>query len=241
MIKSNKLPHELKTLLQGSVEEWNSYDWGSLEVNQVINCVLYLKITNQLVKLKYLVDILLNLKQEYIVYCVFKRYPELIKQLQLTHIGVLLRVVCDHPRNCKYISDTQWKMISDYSQKYSHLYPQFDKPTMYQDNHSYQHKIRVNYIKNIFQSILLHPQYHEYIVNFIQFNIQIYQLNKILDEQTIVTSQFKHNKDIVLNLIKYIKTTKWYKDNLISDGVGYNIEKCPVEGINAQDLRDLFE
>lgn len=241
MNNSNKLPHKLKTLLQGSVEEWNSYDWSSLEVNQAINCALYLKISNQLDKLKWLIDTLLKLEQEYTVYCVFKRYPELIVQLQLAHISVLLRVMCDHPRNCKYISNTQWKMISDYSQKYSHLYAQFNKPTMYQDNHSYQHKTQINYIKNIFQGILLQPQYHKYVAKFIQFNIQIYQLNKILDEQTIVTSQFKQNKDNILNLIKYIKTTKWYKDNLIGDGVGYNIEKCPVEGINAQDLRDLFE
>lgn len=241
MNNSNKLPHELKTLLRGSVEEWNSYDWSSLEVNQAINCALYLKISNQLDKLKCLIDTLLKLEQEYTVYCVFRRYPELIEQLQLTHIGVLLRVMCDHPRNCKYISDTQWKMISDYSQKYSHLYAQFNKPTMYQDNHSYQHETQVNYIKNIFQGILLQPQYHEYVAKFIQFNIQIHQLNKVLDEQTIITTQFKQNKDNILNLIKYIKTTKWYKDNLIGDGVGYNIEKCPVDGINAQDLRDLFE
>lgn len=241
MTKSNKLPHELKTLLQGSVEEWNSYDWVSLEINQVINCMLYLKITNQLVKLKCLVDILLNLEQDYTVYCVFKRYPELIERLQLAHIGVLLCVMCDHPRNCKYILDIQWKMISDYSQKYSHSYPQFDKPTIYHDNYSYQHKTQVNYIKNIFQDILLQPQYHEYVAKFIQFNIQIHQLNKVLDEQTIMTPQFKQNKDNILNLIKYLKTTKWYKDNLLGDGVGYNIEKCPVEGINAQDLRDLFE
>ena len=241
MNKSNKLSHELKTLLQGSVEEWNSYNWSSLEVNQAINCALYLKISNQLDKLKWLIDTLLKLEQEYTVYCVFKRYPELIIQLQLAHIGVLLRVMCEHPRNCKYISDTQWKMISDYSQEYSHLYTQFNKPTMRQDNYSYQHETQINYIKNIFQGILLQPQYHEYVAKFIQFNIQIYQLNKILDEQTIVTSQFKQNKDNILNLIKYIKTTKWYKDNLIGDGIGYNIEKCPVEGINAQDLRDLFE
>lgn len=241
MNKSNKLPHELKTLLQGSVEDWNSYDWSSLEVNQAINCVLYLKISNQLDKLKCLVDTLLKLEQEYTVCYIFKRYPELIERLQLAHIGVLLCVMCDHPRNCKYISDTQWKMISDYSQKYSHLYTQFNKPTMYQDNRSYQHKIQVNYIKNIFQDILLQPQYHEYVAKFIQFNIQIYQLNKILDEQTITTPQFKQNKDNILNLIKYIKTTKWYKDNLVSDEVGYNIENCPVDGVNAQDLRDLFE
>ena len=236
-----KLSSELKTLLEGSIEEWDSYDWCNLETNQAENCALFLKVTDNFDKLKCLVDVLLNLEQEYTVYCVFKRYPELIEQLQLTHVGILLRVVRDHPRNCKYISDTQWKMISDYSQEYSHLYTQFDKPTMYQDNHSYQHKTQVNYIKDIFQSILLQPQYHEYVVKFIQFNIQIYQLNKILDEQTIITSQFEHNKDTVLNLIKYIKTTKWYKDNLLGDGVGYNIEKCPVEGINAQDLRDLFE
>lgn len=236
-----KLSSELKTLLEGPIEEWDSYDWCNLEPNQAENCALFLKVTDNFDKLKCLVDVLLNLEQEYTVYCVFKRYPELIEQLQLTHVGILLRVVRDHPRNCKYISDTQWKMISDYSQEYSHLYTQFDKPTMYQDNHSYQHKTQVNYIKDIFQSILLQPQYHEYVVKFIQFNIQIYQLNKILDEQTIITSQFEHNKDTVLNLIKYIKTTKWYKDNLLGDGVGYNIEKCPVEGINAQDLRDLFE
>lgn len=236
-----KLSSELKTLLEGPIEEWDSYDWNELTPNQTENCALFLKVTDNFDKLKCLVDVLLNLEQEYTVYCVFKRYPELIEQLQLTHVGILLRVVRDHPRNCKYISDTQWKMISDYSQEYSHLYTQFDKPTMYQDNHSYQHKTQVNYIKDIFQSILLQPQYHEYVVKFIQFNIQIYQLNKILDEQTIITSQFEHNKDTVLNLIKYIKTTKWYKDNLIGDGVGYNIEKCPVEGINAQDLRDLFE
>lgn len=236
-----KLSSELKTLLEGPIEEWDSYDWNELTPNQTENCALFLKVTDNFDKLKCLVDVLLNLEQEYTVYCVFKRYPELIEQLQLTHVGILLRVVRDHPRNCKYISDTQWKMISDYSQEYSHLYTQFDKPTMYQDNHSYQHKTQVNYIKDIFQSILLQPQYHEYVVKFIQFNIQIHQLNKVLDEQIIMTTQFKQNKDNILNLIKYIKTTKWYKDNLIGDGVGYNIEKCPVEGINAQDLRDLFE
>ena len=112
---------------------------------------------------------------------------------------------------------------------------------MYQDIYSYQHKTQINCIKNIFQYILLQPQYHEYVAKFIQFNIQIHQLNKVLDEQTIMTSQFKQNKDNILNLIKYIKTTKWYKDNLIGDSVGYNIENCPVDGINAQDLRDLFE
>lgn len=241
MNKSNKLPHDLKTLLQSSIEEWNSYDWGSLEVNQAINCVMYLKVSNQLDKLKCLVDILLNLEQDYTVYCMFKRYPELIEQSQLTHVGVLLRIMCDHPRNCKYISDTQWKMISDYSQEYSHLYSQFNKPTMYQDNHSYQHERQIQYIKSIFHDIILQPQYHEYVVKFIQFNIQIHQLNKVLDEQTIITPQFKQNKDNILNLIKYIKTTKWYKDNLVSDEVGYNIENCPIDGINAQDLRDLFE
>lgn len=75
-----KLSSELKTLLEGSIEEWNSYDWSSLEVNQAINCALYLKISNQLDKLKCLVDTLLKLEQDYTVYCVFKRYPELIEQ-----------------------------------------------------------------------------------------------------------------------------------------------------------------
>nr|DAT07289.1 MAG TPA: hypothetical protein [Caudoviricetes sp.] len=236
-----KLSSELKTLLEGSIEEWDSYDWNKLTPKQVENCAVFLKATDNFNKLKHLIEILLKTDNKFSVVCIFEKYPELIEQLQLAHIGVLLCVMCDHPRNCKYISDTQWKMISDYSQKYSHLYTQFNKPTMYQDNHSYQHKTQVNYIKNIFQGILLQPQYHEYIAKFIQFNIQIHQLNKVLDEQTIITTQFKQNKDNILNLIKYIKTTKWYKDNLIGDSVGYNIEKCPVDGINAQDLRDLFE
>lgn len=236
-----KLSSELKTLLEGSIEEWDSYDWNKLTPKQVENCAVFLKATDNFNKLKHLIEILLKTDNKFSVVCIFEKYPELIEQLQLAHIGVLLCVMCDHPRNCKYISDTQWKMISDYSQKYSHLYTQFNKPTMYQDNHSYQHKTQVNYIKDIFQGILLQPQYHEYIAKFIQFNIQIYQLNKILDEQTITTPQFKQNKDNILNLIKYIKTTKWYKDNLVGDEVGYNIENCPVDGINAQDLRDLFE
>lgn len=236
-----KISSELKTLLEGPIEEWDSYDWNKLTPKQVENCAVFLKATDNFNKLKHLIEILLKTDNKFSVVCIFEKYPELIEQLRLAHIGVLLRVMCDHPRNCKYISDTQWKMISDYSQKYSHLYTQFNKPTMYQDNHSYQHKIQVNYIKNIFQDILLQPQYHEYVAKFIQFNIQIHQLNKVLDEQTIITTQFKQTKDNILNLIKYLKTTKWYKDNLIGDGVGYNIEKCPVEGINAQDLRDLFE
>lgn len=236
-----KLSSELKTLLEGPIEEWNSYDWNKLTPKQVENCAVFLKATDNFNKLKHLIEILLKTDNKFSVVCIFEKYPELIEQLRLAHIGVLLRVMCDHPRNCKYISDTQWKMISDYSQEYSHLYTQFNKTTVYQDNHSYQHKTQINYIKNIFQGILLQPQYHEYVIKFIQFNIQIHQLNKVLDEQTIMTPQFKQNKDNILNLIKYIKTTKWYKDNLIGDGVGYNIEKCPVEGINAQDLRDLFE
>lgn len=236
-----KLSSELKTLLEGSIEEWNSYDWNKLTPKQVENCAVFLKVTDNFSKLKHLIEILLKTDNKFSVVCIFEKYPELIEQLQLAHIGVLLRVMCDHPRNCKYISDTQWKMISDYSQEYSHLYTQFNKPTMYQDNHSYQHKTQINYIKNIFQGILLQPQYHEYVIKFIQFNIQIHQLNKVLDEQTIMTPQLKQNKDNILNLIKYIKTTKWYKDNLVGDEVGYNIENCPVDGVNAQDLRDLFE
>lgn len=235
-----KISSELKTLLEGSIEEWNSYDWNKLTPKQVENCAVFLKATDNFNKLKHLIEILLKTDNKFSVVCIFEKYPELIEQLQLAHIGVLLRVMCDHPRNCKYISDAQWKMISDYSQEYSHLYTQFNKPTMHQDNHSYQHKTQVNHIKDIFQDILLQPQYHEYVAKFIQFNIQIHQLNKVLDEQTIMTPQFKQNKDNILNLIKYIKTTKWYKDNLVGDEVGYNIENCPVDGVNAQDLRDLF-
>lgn len=150
-----KLSSELKTLLEGSIEEWDSYDWNKLTPKQVENCAVFLKATDNFNKLKHLIEILLKTDNKFSVVCIFEKYPELIEQLQLAHIGVLLCVMCDHPRNCKYISDTQWKMISDYSQKYSHLYTQFNKPTMYQDNHSYQHKTQVNYIKDIFQGILL--------------------------------------------------------------------------------------
>lgn len=243
MIKSNKLPHELQTLLQSPIEKWDSYDWATLEPNQADNCALFLKITNAFDKLKHLINILLNLDQEYTVYHIIKEYPELINQLQLTHVKTLLRVVRDHPRNCKYLSDMQWKIISDYSQEYSHLYPQFDKPMMYHNNHSYQHKTQINHINHTFQDILLNPQYHEYITKFIQFNIQVYQLDALFNnvEQTIIKPQYKQSKESISKIINYIKTTKWYKDNLVGDKVGYNVEKCPIEDITAQDLRDLFE
>lgn len=243
MNKNNKLPHELKVLLQGPIENLNLYNWRSLEVNQTTNCALYLKITNQLEKLKQLFDILLNIDQEYTVFCVIVKYPELIEQLQLTHVGVILRVLSEHPRNCKYISDTQWKLISDYSQEYTHIFPQLQKSAIYHNNFSYYRERQIQYLKSIFHDIILNSQYHEYIVKFIQFNIQIYQLNALLDdiEHIVSKPQYNQTKGNILKMVSYIKTTKWYTDNLISDEVGYNIEKCPVKDINAQDLRDLFE
>lgn len=221
MVKSNKLSYELKTLLQSPTENLNSYDWTSLEINQIINCVMYLKVTNQLDKLGQLITTLLEKEQDHTAFCIFSKYPALISQTHLKQVDILLRVMSEHTRNCKYISDIQWKLISDYSQKHIH----------------------VNYIPTILRDIVLQPQYHEYIAKFIQFNVQVYQLDKILGEQDIIASRFiqDQSKDSIMKLIKYIKTTKWYKDNLVGDEVGYNIEKCPVEGINAQDLRDLFE
>ena len=56
----------------------------------------------------------------------------------------------------------------------------------------------------------------------------------------MTTPQYIRSKDCILKIIQYIKTTKWYKDNLISDEVGYNIENCVEKGIAAHDLRDLF-
>lgn len=240
----NKIPSELKTLLEGPIEDWNAYDWNNLAPNQAENCVLFLKVTNNFDKLKRLIDILSKTENMFTVKCIFEKYPELIEPLQLNQAEILIKCIHKHPRNCKYFSDEQWQAISDFSQKYAHSRYAFNASQtygLYHNNMSLESQI--NTLICAFKNVIMNPQYHDYIAKFIQFNIQIQKLDSAFAtiERELPTPMFNNTRDNISKIIQYIKTTKWYKDNLISDGVGYNIEKCPVEGINAQDIRDLFE
>lgn len=240
-----KISSELKTLLEGSIEKWDSYDWNELTPNQAENCAAFLKVTDNFDKLKYLIEILLNTENKFGVKCIFEKYPELIEPLQLNQAEILLYCIYKHPRNCKYFSDEQWQVVSDFSQKYAHLQYVFNSAQTH--NRLYHSNTLIESQNNnlicTFKNIIMNSQYHKYIAKFIQFNIQIQKLNNIFDEieRELPTPMFNNTRDSISKIIQYIKTTKWYKDNLIGDGVGYNIEKCPVEGINAQDIRDLFE
>lgn len=239
-----KLSSELKTLLEGPIEEWDSYDWNELTPNQTENCALFLKVTDNFDKLKHLIEILLKIENEFTVKCVFEKYPELIEPLQLNQAEILIHCIYKHPRNCKYFSDKQWQAISDFSQKYAHSRYAFNVPQtcgLYHNNMSIESQN--NTLICAFKNVIMNPQYHEYIAKFIQFNIQIQKLNNVFRgiERELPTPMFNNIRDSISKIIQYIKTTKWYKDNLLGDSVGYNIEKCPVECINAQDLRDLFE
>lgn len=232
---SNKLSQNIKELLQGTINELKEYNWSTLNTSQIIGCVQYLKSINNFDKINCLINLLLKIDYITAVNHIIEKYPELVEILQLTQIDVLLRCLYSHSRNCKYISDTQWKIISDYSQTHarSHL----------QQTCVIHYNSQFNSLPAIFQDIIQNPQYHEYIVKFIQFNIQIYQLDKIFDlvaTQCTTVPQYIKTKNCILKIIQHIKTTKWYKDNLIGDSVGYNIENCPEKGIAAQDLRDLF-
>lgn len=239
-----KISSELKTLLEGPIEKWVSYDWNKLTPKQVENCTVFLKVTDNFDKLKHLIEILLKTENKFSVGCIFEKYPELINSLQLNQAEILIHCIYKHPRNCKYFSDEQWQAISDFSQKYAHSRYAFNAPQtcgLYHNNMSL--KSQNNTLICAFKNVIMNPQYHEYIAKFIQFNIQIQKLNNIFDEieRELYTPMFNNIRDSISKIIQYIKASKWYKDNLVSDEVGYNIEKCPVEGINAQDLRDLFE
>lgn len=240
-----KISSELKTLLEGPIEEWDSYDWNEITPNQIEKCAIFLKATDNFDKLKHLIEILLKTENKFSVGCIFEKYPELINSLQLNQAEILIHCIYKHPRNCKYFSDEQWQVISDFSQKYAHL--QYVSNSTQTHNRLYHSNTLIESQNNTliyaFKNVIMHPQYHEYIAKFIQFNIQIQKLNNIFDgiERELPTPVFNNIRDSISKIIQYIKTTKWYKDNLVSDEVGYNIEKCPVEGINAQDLRDLFE
>lgn len=239
-----KISSELKTLLEDSIEKWDSYDWNEITPNQIENCAVFLKATDNFDKLKHLIEILLKTKNKFSVGCIFEKYPELIDSLQLNQAEILIHCIYKHPRNCKYFSDEQWQAISDFSQKYAHSCYTFNTSQTYGSYHSNMSlESQNNTLICAFKNVIMNPQYHEYIAKFIQFNIQIQKLNNIFDgiERELPTPMFNNVRDNISKIIQYIKTTKWYKDNLISDEVGYNIEKCPVEGINAQDLRDLFE
>lgn len=239
-----KLSSELKTLLECSIEEWNSYDWNKLTPKQVENCAVFLKVTNNFDKLKHLIEILLKTDNKFSVVCIFEKYPELIKLLQLNQAEILIHCINKHTRNCKYFSDEQWQAISDFSQKYAHSRYAVNAPQtygLYHNNMSLESQN--NTLICAFKNVIMNPQYHEYIAKFIRFNIQIQKINNIFDaiERELSTPMFNNIRDSISKIIQYIKTTKWYKDNLVGDEVGYNIENCPVDGINAQDLRDLFE
>lgn len=239
-----KISSELKTLLEGSIEEWDSYDWNKLTPKQVENCAVFLKVTDNFDKLKHLIDILLKTENKFSVACIFEKYPELIELLQLNQAEILIHCINKHPRNCKYFSDEQWQAISDFSQKCAHLQCVFNSVQthnrLYHNNMSL--KSQNNTLIYAFKNVIMNPQYHEYIAKFIRFNIQIQKINNIFDgiERELSTPMFNNIRDSISKIIQYLKTTKWYKDNLIGDGVGYNIENCPVDGVNAQDLRDLF-
>lgn len=240
-----KISSELKTLLEGTIEEWDLYDWNKLTPKQVENCAVFLKVTDNFDKLKHLIEILLKTENKFSVGCIFEKYPELIELLQLNQAEILIHCINKHPRNCKYFSDEQWQAISDFSQKYAHLQCVFNSAQTH--NNLYHNNMSLESQNNTlicaFKNVIMNPQYHEYIAKFIRFNIQIQKINNIFDgiERELSAPMFNNIRGSISKIIQYLKTTKWYKDNLIGDDVGYNIEKCPVEGINAQDLRDLFE
>lgn len=239
-----KISSELKTLLEGSIEEWDSYNWNKLTPKQVENCAVFLKVTDNFNKLKHLIEILLKTDNKFSVVCIFEKYPELIDSLQLNQAEILIHCVYKHPRNCKYFSDEQWQAISDFSQKYAHSRYAVNAPQTYGLYHnSVSLKSQNSTLICAFKNVIMNPQYHEYIAKFVRFNIQIQKLNNIFDEieRELSTPMFNNIRDSISKIIQYLKTTKWYKDNLVGDEVGYNIENCPVDGVNAQDLRDLFE
>ena len=52
-----KISSELKTLLEGPIEKWVSYDWNKLTPKQVENCTVFLKVTDNFDKLILLLTI----------------------------------------------------------------------------------------------------------------------------------------------------------------------------------------